>query len=187
LLTVAAAIATAAKMQSMSSKSAIISTCGTYRYLLTRTFGPSPKTATFIMLNPSTADAAVDDQTIRKCIGFAKKWGCGGFRVINLFAVRARDPVEMKRHPAPQGPDNKKHFDEAIRAAKDCPHQGPIVCAWGNHGLHMRQDVVVLDWLQSHQVETMAITITGKGQPGHPLTLSYDLPLIPFSGHKRQG
>jgi hypothetical protein len=27
----------------------------------------------FIMLNPSTADAAVNDQTIRKCIGFAKR------------------------------------------------------------------------------------------------------------------
>jgi len=111
--------------------SAIISACGTYRYLLTREFGSSPRIATFIMLNPSTADATVDDQTIRKCIGFSKKWGCGGFRVINLFAVRARDPAEMKKHPAPQGPDNKKHFDEAIRTAKACPHQGPIVCAWG--------------------------------------------------------
>lgn len=164
----------------MATKSAIISDCGTYRYLLTRSFGPIPRIATFIMLNPSTADATLDDQTIRKCIGFSKKWDCGGFRVVNLFAVRARDPAEMKKHRAPHGPENKKHFDEAIRTAKACPHQGPIVCAWGNHGLHLRQDLVVLDWLDAHQVATMAISITSKGQPGHPLTLSYELPLISF-------
>jgi hypothetical protein len=163
---------------------AIISPCGTYRYLLTREFGPSPKFATFIMLNPSTADATVDDQTIRKCIGFSKKWGCGGLRVVNLFAVRTRDPNEMKRHPAPQGPDNRKHFDEAIRTARACPYQGPIVCAWGNHGMHLRQDLIVLDWLNAHDVASMAIAITDKGQPSHPLTLSYELPLIPFRGHR---
>jgi len=101
-------------------------------------------------------------------------------RVVNLFAVRTSDPEEMKKHPAPQEPDNKKHFDTAIRTAKGDPYQGPIVCAWGNHGLHLRQDLVVLDWLNAHQVATMAITITGKGQPGHPLTLSYELPLIPY-------
>jgi hypothetical protein len=163
---------------------AIISDCGTYRYLLTREFGSSPKIATFIMLNPSTADATADDQTIRKCTGFSMKWGCGGFRVVNLFAVRTRDPAEMKKHPAPHGPENKKYFDEAIRTAKVCPHRGPIVCAWGNHGLHLRQDLVVLEWLDVHQVATMAITITDKGQPGHPLTLSYELPLIPFRGEE---
>jgi len=166
----------------MRSPRAIISNCGVYRYLLTREFGPSPKIATFIMLNPSTADANVDDHTIRKCIGFAKKWGCGGLRVVNLFAVRARDPKEMKKHPSPQGPDNKKHFDKAIRVAKANHQQGPIVCAWGNHGLHLGQDKVVLDWLKSHQVALKALKITSQGQPGHPLTLSYKLPLLPFRG-----
>lgn len=179
-----AVVAEAVNIQFMPSTSAIISACGNYRYLLTREFGPSRKIATFIMLNPSTADATVDDHTVRKCIGFAKKWECGGIRVVNLFAVRARSPTVMKKHPAPHGPDNKRHFDKAIRTAKNCPHQGPIVCAWGNHGLYLRQDLVVLKWLKAHRVAAMAITITNRGQPGHPLTLSYDLPLIPFCGRK---
>ena len=34
---------------------AVLSDCGQYRYLLTRRWGPGP-TATFTMLNPSTAD-----------------------------------------------------------------------------------------------------------------------------------
>ena len=29
----------------------------------------------FIMLNPSTADADVDDPTIRRVVNFAKSWG----------------------------------------------------------------------------------------------------------------
>jgi hypothetical protein len=171
----------------MPSKTAIISACGTYRYLLTRTFGSSPKIATFIMLNPSTADSVIDDHTIRKCMGFAKKWGCDGVRVINLFALRTRRPSELKKHPAPHGPDNKEHFDKAIRAAKASRQPGPIVCAWGNHGLYLQQDLVALEWLKAHRVKAMAITTTGKGQPSHPLTLSYDLPLVRFPVRPKHG
>jgi len=58
------------------ASSAVISKCGTYRYLLTRQVSSSPSIATFIMLNPSTADAEKDDHTIRKCIGFTKLYGC---------------------------------------------------------------------------------------------------------------
>jgi hypothetical protein len=42
--------------------SAVISSCGRYRYLLTRHMDQQPRTATFIMLNPSTTDADKDDQ-----------------------------------------------------------------------------------------------------------------------------
>jgi hypothetical protein len=42
-------------------QNAVISACGRYRYLLTRQVGPGSRTATFIMLNPSTADATSDD------------------------------------------------------------------------------------------------------------------------------
>jgi hypothetical protein len=36
--------------------------------------------ATFIMLNPSTADAENDDRTISAWIGFAMEWGTEGER-----------------------------------------------------------------------------------------------------------
>jgi hypothetical protein len=37
------------------------------------------------MLNPSTADAEVEDPTIRRCIGYSHAWGFAGIVVINLF------------------------------------------------------------------------------------------------------
>jgi hypothetical protein len=48
--------------------SADISTCGRYRYRLTRQLDPHVRSLTFVMLNPSTADAAVDDAKLH---GFA--------------------------------------------------------------------------------------------------------------------
>lgn len=50
---------------------------GEYRYLLTRTVDPllasTGPTLLFVMLNPSTADERVDDPTIRRCAGFARR------------------------------------------------------------------------------------------------------------------
>ena len=63
-----------------------------YRYLLVRRWDNTLPDATFVMLNPSTADERDDDPTIRKCIGFAKRWGCGGIKVVNLYAFRATNP-----------------------------------------------------------------------------------------------
>ena len=42
--------------------SAVLSPCGAYRCLLTRRLGRGAKLATFVMLNPSTADAESDDR-----------------------------------------------------------------------------------------------------------------------------
>lgn len=78
-------------MDLFTEQSATISECGRYRYRLTRRFADGP-CATFVMLNPSTADETIDDPTIRRCRNFAIREGCGGLVVVNLFAYRATDP-----------------------------------------------------------------------------------------------
>ena len=71
---------------------AVISQDQLYRYFLWRRWGTG-RVITWLMLNPSTADANTNDATIRKCIGFAKRWGYDGIHVLNLFALRSRDPL----------------------------------------------------------------------------------------------
>ncbi len=66
------------------------------------------------MLNPSTADASVDDPTIRRCMGFSRRLGYQGMVVVNLFAWRSPKPSELSKADDPVGPDNNWHIEEAI-------------------------------------------------------------------------
>lgn len=98
-----------------------ISPCGRYRYQLGRRWGEGPPLG-FVMLNPSTADGLVDDPTIRRCIGFARRDGYAGIIVTNLFAWRATDPRELRAVADPVGPECNKYI-------KAMPED--VVIAWG--------------------------------------------------------
>lgn len=158
----------------MIIKGAVVSECGKFRYRLWRQWAPG-RMLTFVMLNPSTADAAQDDPTIRKCSGFATRLGYSGIEVVNLFAYRATDPRELYRAgPAMTsviGPRN----DATIRQiARQAAHQGiPIVCAWGAHarGLNRVEDVV--RDLRAEGAQLVALALTADGIPRHPLMLPY--------------
>ena len=56
-------------------RSAVISADQAYRYTLWRRWSDGNNFVQFIGLNPSTADETKDDNTIRKCVKFAKLWG----------------------------------------------------------------------------------------------------------------
>jgi hypothetical protein len=162
---------------------AVISECGKYRYLLTRRVGLGDRTATFIMLNPSTADALNDDPTIRRCIGFAHRWGCGRLVVTNLFAVRATDPADMRTASDPVGPENLDWVTRAVEmAVAPCgpADRGPVVCAWGTHGSYMDQDRTVLGEIE-RVCTPMALGITRDGHPKHPLYVPYYAERVPLS------
>lgn len=154
---------------------AVLSEDGKYRYVLHRRWavvageGPDPG-AVFIMLNPSTADAAKDDPTIRRCIGFARAMGCNWLDVVNLFAWRATDPdqllVELRRYNDIIGPAN----DQYILKAAEQPNTR-IVCAWGGADIAgdsgRDRDVCAL----LHAYDLNALAETHSGAPRHPLYL----------------
>ena len=93
-------------------KSAILSADRKYRYVLTRIWDETKPTVVFIGLNPSTADEEVDDKTIRKCIGYAKRWGYGKLIMVNLFAFRSTDPSMLKRDGRSSWPDNDSYIQK---------------------------------------------------------------------------
>ena len=108
-------------------RSAAVSRCGRYRWWLRRTVPEveSGKVVCFLMLNPSTADARRDDQTIRRCMGFARAWGCSVLEVRNLFAWRATEPRELLMASDPTG---GPRGDRELRAAADADL---LIAAWG--------------------------------------------------------
>jgi hypothetical protein len=173
--------------RTVTARSAVISWDGKYRYHLQRTIGQGGgKPATFIMLNPSTADAEVDDATIRKCVGFCQHWGCGELRVVNLFAVRTTDPADMKFADDPVGPDNHEWLRHAVDVTVnpfDRAMRGPLICAWGVHGAFMGQDEIVLDWI-AMLCEPMCLGVTRDGQPKHSLYVTYSAKLRPFKAKR---
>ena len=158
----------------MTIKGATISECGDYRYDLWRTWDKEKPFVTFIMLNPSTADANEDDATIRRCVGYAKKWGYSGLVVVNLFAYRATKRKVMLAHQEPVGLDNEEYIFNACLRARI------VICAWGADGSHRGRSKVVADKLRQWGITPHYLSLTSKGEPGHPLYLKADLKPIPW-------
>lgn len=157
---------------------AVISSCGQYRYRLTRkTRCPLRwvRKCLFIMLNPSTADAEKDDPTIRRCIWFAEQNGCPDLTVVNLYALRSTDPMELMKHPDPVGPENKKYLFSAIES------HDVLIAAWGQHPAARMSDLAS-ELLTVEDL--MCLGVTKHGYPKHPLYIRKDQPLVKFSGSR---
>jgi hypothetical protein len=145
---------------------AVFSHCGTWRYMLRREVfqsGPS-LTVVFVCLNPSTADEANDDPTVRRCVGFARRWGYRRLVISNLFALRSTDPAALYEHEDPIGPENDHWIEHAARSAD------LVIAAWGNHGTLRGRGRAVSELLYArHNVRLLGVT--GRGEPRHPLYL----------------
>ena len=156
--------------------STIISDCGTYRYTLERDVAMDGPLFLFIGVNPSTADATADDATVRKWIGFTKKWGGSRFIVGNVFAFRATDVKALASVDDPYGPDIGDHITSIIEDADI------LVPCWGNTTKvpPQLQDAfdVLMDALVSSGKPVRHFGQTNAGDPKHPLMLAYDTPLL---------
>lgn len=140
-----------------------------YRYRLDRDWGGGPPVV-FVGLNPNRADEVDDDPTIRRCVGFARRWGYGRLVVVNLFAWRARSPRALRAVAEPVGPE----ADAFLRAA--VAEADRVVACWGNGGTLRGRDAAVRRLLGP----CACFGLTGRGQPRHPLYLPADTPLQPL-------
>ena len=57
----------------------------THRLYLWRRWEKNGPWVMFIGLNPSTADERLNDPTVRRCMGFAQKWGYSGIMLSRWF------------------------------------------------------------------------------------------------------
>ena len=133
----------------------------------------------WIMLNPSTADEHADDPTLRKVIGFSERWGFRRIEVVNLFALRATDPRELRKADDPVGdPEGTLAIIQRAQTATR------VVVGWGR---------LPGKWAEPRACEVQRLVggplyclgTTAAGEPRHPLMLAYDEPLRPWPWENR--
>lgn len=188
-------------------RGADISKCGQYRYTLWRCWDDDLPAAVFVMLNPSTADAWEDDATVRKCVGFARRWGCGAVVVVNLFAYRTTYPKVLVTKQAAGidivGPENDEVLATTLEKAQQ--RGWKVVVGWGRP---VRKSIAEIIDVRAHALLTAARALerpaeyfgtmrdanprhsfdsqlqclgTAKdGSPRHPLMLPYSTQLQPW-------
>lgn len=136
----------------------------------------------FLMLNPSTADATLNDPTITRCIRFATRENCGMMGVVNLYTLRATKPSELWER------FDEKPWRYAMDALRVATAKTPshVVAAWGaapsgapkwfkaDHEKRVRR---VTRYFQDARIELECLGETMYGEPRHPLYLRADSPL----------
>lgn len=158
-------------------RSAALSECGLFRYTLEHRWGTGAA-AVFVLCNPSTADATQDDPTSRKCDGFARRWGCGARVIVNVCALRARDPRALRKASDPFGPQNEAFWHKAFAETT-----GPLVVGWGAvlperaHVGVRRLLAVAAHWRRV----PLCLGMTDAGEPRHPLYVPYATKLEPYN------
>ena len=145
-----------------------------FRYWLHRDLASDGREGlVFVMLNPSTADAVNDDPTVRRCMAFGREWGYRELTVVNLFALRATKPDDLRRHGEEAIGERN---DEVLRWMRQHPATSTVVAAWGNQGAHLSRDAAAMAIIGS----AMALGVTKRGCPKHPLYVRQSTQPVPY-------
>ena len=156
-------------------RTATFDSSGDYRYQLERRWAKKGREVTFVMLNPSSADATKDDPTLRACIQFAQRWAFGSLTVVNLFGYRTAHPEVLKQVDDPVGEENDAYVVAAVERAQQ------VVLAWGNYGGWLERDRAILSLLRPHCTKLRYLKLNRSGHPRHPLYIKRDTPLNAYS------
>jgi hypothetical protein len=148
-----------------------------YRYELGGDIGPDEpllvnahaaliKLILWIMLNPSDATAAKDDQTVATIVRFSERWGYNRLMVGNLYAYRTKHPKIMwaaqRSGVDVVGPDNDFYIRRMVQQVR--ASGGRVMGAWGANAKPDRARAV-------HELagDIYCLKLNDDGSPIHPL------------------
>lgn len=146
--------------------------------------GTSPyDVTTFLMCNPSDADAFRNDPTVGETVKFTRRWGGDITWVVNLWGFRSPYPSDLRKRAVGFRGDDAEN-DRAILLA--CSLATRVIIAWGNHGQLDHRATIVLRLLAQHGYDLHCLGTTQDGYPKHPLArgrhrIPADLQPIPWS------
>jgi hypothetical protein len=161
-------------------KSAIVSSCGLYRYELRREWDDCLPPYVSGMLNPSKADAEIDDPTIIRNWRRAEAMGCGSLIVWNLGAGRATDPDDWKAMADPIGPENDAHIRRILTECRE--RNGIAMVGWGAQGSFMGRAQTVMKIAVEVGIAFRCLGTTKNGQPKHPLYIARSKSIVEWDG-----
>lgn len=159
---------------------AVMSADGRYRQLMRRWRGEAfpARYIVFIGMNPSTADATVDDPTCAREWTFAQREGFEAMVKCNVGDYRATDPKALLQPGVVAvSPANLP----AILKAAD--RAGRVVLCHGKLNKALApagRDLVTA--LRANGIVLWCFGTNADGSPKHPLYLRGDTQLIPFPG-----
>jgi len=160
--------------------SADVSPCGRWRRSLVRDWTPpgqAPRAILWVGMNPSTADAQVDDPTCAREQGFSRAWGFTRYLKGNALDWRATFPGDIPLDPALAcTPEGHRALERMAQEAEI------IVAGWGKLPpklAHLSRGAA--DVLLASGKPIFCLGRNGDGSPKHPLYLKKTTPLIPFT------
>jgi len=158
---------------------AYITQDGQYRHFLWRSWegkdAPPKKFWLFIGANPSTAEAYIDDPTIRKEVAFTRRHDGPGYFKCNVMDFRATHPEDLLKI------SNACSIFNVPNILKHAENAEKIVVAWG--ALHKSLQIHADQTLQALRNKKYDLYCFGKTKDGHPkhtLYLRNDTPLEKF-------
>lgn len=146
------------------------SECRKYRYALWRIWNTEKPKIMFIGLNPSTANEASNDPTIRRVISFAKEWGYGGVYMMNCFPYVSTNPDDLIHIGS-----NLTNDRWLVKVSKEC---NEVIFAWGNFKI-VKERARDLDLMMMFP-DAKALVINKDGSPRHPLYVSSKIIPVKF-------
>lgn len=143
------------------------SSCRKYRYALWRIWNSELPLVAFIGLNPSKANEIETDRTVSTVMEYAKRWGKGGFYMMNCFAFVSTKPELLVTSDPAHEMINQNRLQEV---GEKCDL---IIFAWGAFKIVKEKGMDTM--LSKIFPEAKALRINNDGSPHHPLYLGMNI------------